>query len=291
MSPSSSLQDTILFGLKHEFPELKSLSFQAIGGGSINQTYKIRSGTLSFFCKINSATKFPQLFASEMWGLQVLRANRIWTPEVYFAADDGEYQALVMEWMMEAEKTPSFWSEFGEDLARLHSVSDKAFGFDQDNYMGSVPQRNQRSKDWCSFFQTQRLEPLVDWSERRRLLLPSDVDLFQNLYTKLPEVFGETAKPSLQHGDLWAGNFLCNPTENPVLIDPAVYFGHPAVDIGMSRLFGGFSASFYEAYAYHATMPDEEQCRVANLYPLLIHLLLFGVSYRARIVETLRHFN
>jgi protein-ribulosamine 3-kinase len=287
---SPPLQEQVLFCLRKKFPELPSLALQPVTGGSINHAYQITSGFLKFFCKINSATKFPQLFDKEVNGLRVLSAYRIRTPEVFFSMEVEGYQVLVMEWMEEGERTKSFWCKLGEDLARLHHVTAPAFGFSEDNYMGSVPQLNPWTKDWFTFFQTQRLEYLVDWCERRQLLTTSDVDLFQNLYSKLSEIFGKEAKPSLQHGDLWAGNFLCNATENPVLIDPAVYYGHPAVDMGMSRLFGGFDPAFYEAYAYHATMPAEEQCQVTNLYPLLIHLLLFGSAYRNQIVTILRRF-
>jgi fructosamine-3-kinase len=93
----------------------------------------------------------------------------------------------------------------------------------------------------------------------------------------------------LVHGDLWSGNFICDENHDPVLIDPAVYYGIAAVDLGMTTLFGGFSKEFYEAYAYHAPFPSnyEEQWRIAKLYPLLIHLILFGKSYLGEIEEIL----
>jgi fructosamine-3-kinase len=94
------------------------------------------------------------------------------------------------------------------------------------------------------------------------------------------------------HGDLWSGNFLCDAQSRPVLIDPAVYYGHRAVDIGMTHLFGGFDKRFYEAYQYHAALSNkhEEQWEVCNLYPLMIHLLLFGKSYLAAIEGIMKKY-
>jgi protein-ribulosamine 3-kinase len=111
------------------------------------------------------------------------------------------------------------------------------------------------------------------------------------LYDKLPEIFPPEPS-SLLHGDLWSGNFLCNEQSEPVLIDPAVYFGHRSVDLGMTTLFGGFDKSFYDAYAYWGTLPENyhEQWEVCNLYPLLIHLNLFGTGYLSSIAATLRRF-
>ena len=86
---------------------------------------------------------------------------------------------------------------------------------------------------------------------------------------------------------------MCNENSQPVLIDPAVYFGHRSMDLAMTTLFGGFAKLFYESYNYHFPLPGnyDEQWEVCNLYPLLIHLNLFGSSYLGQIEDTLRKFN
>lgn len=158
--------------------------------------------------------------------------------------------------------------------------------------MGSIPQSNQPTNNWIDFFIQQRLQPLVEKSLSQKLLSSKHQTEFENLYKELPSIFEEEQKPSLLHGDLWSGNFMCNENSQPVLIDTAVYFGHPSIDLGMTTLFGGFRSAFYDAYNYHSSLPSnyKEQWEVCNLYPLLIHLLLFGRSYLSQIERTLHNY-
>lgn len=266
---------------------------QRVGGGSINETFRVQVRNATFFCKINSATKFPQLFSREKEGLDLLgQSGLISVPRVHDEWIDGAVQVLLMEWVEQATPTPSFWKSFGEKLARLHSVSAGSFGLLHNNYMGSVPQDNEPCPDWPTFFVRRRLEPLVSQCSQKGLLDTQQVVAFDKLYRKVPSVFS-MGPPSLLHGDLWSGNFLCNREEEPVLIDPAVYYGHPAVDLGMTTLFGGFDPLFYRSYNYHHSGEKgyDDQWAMANLYPLLIHLLLFGRSYLHSIVRTLSRFS
>ncbi len=165
------------------------------------------------------------------------------------------------------------------------------FGLDHDNYMGSLPQQNTQSPVWTNFFIRCRLEPQVRLAVEKGLLETSALRHFERLYQALPAIFPEEA-PSLLHGDLWSGNFLCDENSRPVLIDPAVYFGHRSMDLAMTTLFGGFEKSFYESYAYHFPFPANyrELWEICNLYPLLIHLNLFGESYRRKILYTIQRF-
>lgn len=268
------------------------LQLHPVGGGSINETYRICYGEDRFFCKINSATKFPQLFSRERAGLNRLGAvNKIKTPTVKDCFEEEGYQFLFMEWIDQGPQTNDFWTQFGEQLAALHRVKSETCGLDEDNYMGSVPQKNQRVKDWCSFFSDYRLTPMINRCAKAALLSSNDQFLFEKLASKLSNIFDEE-KPSLLHGDLWSGNFLCNANAQPVLIDPAVYYGHRSMDLAMTTLFGGFRQPFYEAYHYHYLLPKnhEEQWAVCNLYPLLIHLYLFGSGYLSSIRNTLHKF-
>ena len=268
-------------------------SFSPVGGGSINETFRLKlSDNNIFFCKINSASKFPHLFQKEKAGLEIIsKTGSIKTPEVidHFIADDQ--QVLVLEWIQEGERNKSFWIKFGEQLAALHNVSGEYFGLHENNFMGSVQQLNNLSKKWVSFFIDYRLRPLVNECFQVHLLAAGDVESFENLYARLPQIFDEE-EPALLHGDLWSGNIMCNKWSQPVLIDPAVYFGHRSVDLAMTTLFGGFDKSFYEAYQYHSPFPSNyrEQWEVCNLYPLLIHLLLFGKSYLHQVTATLKKY-
>lgn len=267
---------------------------ESIGGGSINQTYRLQlPGNDSFFCKINSASRFPHLFLKEKRGLQVLaETGQIKVPKVvaYTAFDDN--QVLLLEWIESGTKDKSFFSYFGRQLAALHQCHHHQFGFDADNYMGSVPQQNTFSNDWCTFFTEQRLQPLVKKCNAKNLLDANDINLFEKVYKRLPQIFDDAQQPALLHGDLWSGNYMCNEAGEPVLIDPAVYYGHPAMDLGMTTLFGGFDSAFYESYNDHLPLlvNHKEQWQICNLYPLLIHLLLFGKGYLSGIRQTTKAF-
>ena len=282
-----SLQDQIAQKLN-----ASTLQAQEVGGGSINQTFRVSTGSDTFFCKVNSATKFPHLFEKEAKGLQLLRRHStLRVPEVIglFCADDQ--QVLLLEWIPGGPRTSAFWKSFGAGLAALHHVSQATHGLDHDNYMGSVEQVNGQEPDWCRFFIHQRLQPLVQQCTHRKLLSPKHQQLFERLYHRLPGLFA-TEPPALLHGDLWSGNYMCDDTSGAVLIDPAVYYGHRSMDLGMTTLFGGFDALFYQSYHYHYPLPSNytEQWQVCNLYPLLIHLRLFGSSYLSQIESTLKEF-
>jgi protein-ribulosamine 3-kinase len=215
--------------------------------------------------------------------------GNIRTPEVIDCFKTGDYQVLILNWINSGDKNPAFWKKFGEQLAALHDNTSGHFGLDEDNYMGSVRQLNGRYDNWNNFFTEKRLQPLVDQCVLKQLLLPQHIEQFDRLYSLLPQIFDDRQKPSLQHGDLWGGNYMCDENGAPVLVDPAIYYGHPSVDLGMTTLFGGFDQIFFDAYNYHSPFPKNysQQWQVCNLYPLLIHLLLFGRSYLAQIEFTL----
>lgn len=278
---------------QHHAGSLSDIQVSPVGGGSINDTYRLTLGSKTFFCKVNSAVKFPHLFDKEKQGLDLIaRQTVIRTPEVIDSFEAEEHQVLLLEWIKSGDKNKEYWRKFGRQLAAMHAVSGPHFGYASHNYMGSVEQLNTPSPDWIHFFTSQRLQRMLDLCLSQHLLAARHQKLFDKLYDVLPQLFDNQQKPALLHGDLWSGNYMCSENGDPVLIDPAVYFGHPAVDLGMTTLFGGFPPDFYEAYAYHLPLPPEynKQWQVANLYPLLIHLLLFGRSYLPQIESTLQQF-
>jgi protein-ribulosamine 3-kinase len=267
------------------------IQYSSVGGGSINQAFRLSTGTHTFFLKINSTRLFPGLFLKEASGLEKLSSSgSIKTPDVIACFEEGEKQCLLLKWVEEGERTAGFWKKFGEALAALHQVRSNQFGWEEDNYMGSVRQLNGRESSWTDFFREKRLKPLVAVCDKK--LDDQQKKAFEKLYLKLDQFFEKESQPSLLHGDLWSGNFLCDQKNDPVLIDPAVYFGHSSVDLGMTTLFGGFSREFYESYHYHSPFAPNyrEQWKIVNLYPLLIHVHLFGSSYLSGIDQTLSEF-
>ena len=270
-----------------------NIRLTSVGGGSINDTYRVMvNENPSFFLKVNSVSKFPGLFEKEKNGIEFLsRPNLIRVPSVISCDIHEDCQFLLLEWIASGTRDGNFWKKFGEQLAKLHLITDETFGFHEDNYMGSLSQINAPTTTWIDFFTTYRLRPQVDLAVKKNLLEKPHVDGFEMLYAKLDSIFN-VEKPSLLHGDLWSGNFMCDEQSSPVLIDPAVYFGHRSIDLAMTTLFGGFDKSFYESYDHHYAFPSgyRDQWDISNLYPLLIHLNLFGQSYLADILHTLKRF-
>ena len=293
MNPSPALQTAVQQKLSTHFSSADKIIFSTVGDGSINETYRVSFGDRTVFCKINSATKFPQLFAKEKEGLEAIgKIGVINVPAVIGCFEYENKQVLILEWIQEGERTERFWKTFGQQLATLHQNPSDSFGYAEDNYMGSVPQSNRKHTNWNSFFAEERLLPMAARCFDKNLLSKNHLQALEKLQQKLPEIF-EPENPILLHGDLWSENFVCNQASKPVLIDPAVYFGHRSIDLAMTTLFGGFRQLFYEAYHYHFPFPlnYKEQWAVCNLYPLLIHLYLFGSSYLPQIERTLNAFN
>lgn len=283
------LQETIASLTGHP---LTRLTLHHVGGGSINNCYRVSDDSHTYFLKVNNASRYPGLFETEKQGLGLLASKDcIRTPRVLYCGTQDTDQLLLLEWIGSGSKTGPFWKKFGEQLAQLHRCTQDQFGLTGDNYMGSLVQKNNPTDTWTEFFIYQRIMPQVELALSNGLLNAHHVDLFQQLCKKLGNFF-EPEPPSLLHGDLWSGNFMCDSQSAPVLIDPAVYYGHRSIDLGMTTLFGGFDHSFYEAYHYHFPLPanHEDQWEICNLYPLLIHLNLFGQSYLSQVVDTLKRF-
>ena len=251
------------------------------GGGSINDAYELKTNHGKFFVKLNSSSQYPNMFNREAEGLNALIGPNVIDVPAPLAVGEAEGSAyLILEYIENGKPGNNFWGQFAHSLSNLHRVNNEKFGFDTDNYIGSLTQSNKWHADWTNFFIQERLEPLVKSSRDKGVLNKESTGHFDNLYSKMERYFPEES-PSLIHGDLWSGNFTCNSKGNPVIFDPAVYYGHREMDIAMSRLFGGFPAAFYEAYNEHFPLESgwEDRLEIANLYPLMVHVNLFGGSY------------
>jgi len=271
---------------------VQMFSFQPVSGGSINQAYLIKTTLGNYFLKYNDASRFPQMFQKEAKGLELLRnSGAINVPRVLLATEAGKHAFLLLEHISSASIRNDFWDDFGKSLAVLHAQKADKFGLDHDNFMGSLVQQNNFHENWNSFFIEERLEPQVRLAREKSAINKSDVLAFERLYQKLDGIFPKTL-PSLLHGDLWSGNFMINHQGKPCLIDPAVYYGHPEIDIAMTTLFGGFSQRFYAAYNHHNPLEKGWQTRldIYNLFPLMVHVNLFGGGYLSSVRGILGKF-
>ncbi len=268
------------------------LSVSPVGGGDINEAYRFETTLGTYFVKKNSSSRFPQMFEKEALGLKILAdAEEIPVPEVMTWDETGEEAFLIMKYIPPGTKSTDFWETFGRRLAALHRHTDEMFGLDHDNYIGSLHQSNRRHRSWTDFFREERLQFQVKMARDAGRIDSDTIRKFERFYQKLEDIF-PVEPPALIHGDLWGGNFIVNPEGEAVIIDPAVYYGHREMDLGMSQLFGGFHHEFYEAYNRHYPLEPGWQKRLdyCNLYPLMVHVNLFGGGYLGSVKSILKRF-
>ena len=263
------------------------LRWTGLGGGCINETYRLETTTGPYFIKLNQAHRYPGMFEQEARGLELLsKAGEIDIPKVVGTGTHDALSFLVLEYIEGTALSVDFWEDFGHRLALLHQHSNTQFGLDHSNYIGSLPQDNTFEKDWGSFFIHRRLEPQCKMAMDHHRMDVSLIRKFTRLFEKMEDLF-PPEPPALLHGDLWSGNYMVSGDGKACIIDPAVYYGHREMDLGMTLLFGGFRAPFYEAY--HETRPLEAGWRkrmdLCNLYPLLVHVNLFGGGYLGQVKQ------
>jgi len=263
--------------------------FQAVSGGNINNAAKVATSAGVFFLKWNENAP-NDVFELEIKGLELLRKKGINTPAVVGYGKQQGKNFLLLEYHQGLEKN-NFWQNLGQNLAQLHQEKQNFFGLEYDNYLGSLPQSNTQYSDGIKFFAEKRLHAQAGLAFYNGLIEQNILDDFQKLYEKLPELLPQEA-PALLHGDLWSGNIIVSNQGTPMLIDPAIYFGFREAEIAFTKLFGGFDDSFYESYHYHYPLLSgfEERIDIYNLYPLLVHLNLFGKAYLPAIQRTLKRF-
>jgi protein-ribulosamine 3-kinase len=269
--------------------QLKSASL--VAAGTHNQGIRLETSEGLFFLKLNFDHE-RNILVRESEGLQKLRKSTfLKVPVTYGHGRIGDYNYLLSEFIPSSRQQLDYWENLGLGLAQLHLNTAKKFGFESDNYIASLPQKNHQFDNWTDFFIEQRLEPMLGMAYFERLIPLDFLKKFQAIYPKLESIFPKE-KPALLHGDIWSGNVICDGEGQPCLIDPAVYYGHREMDLAFSRLFGGFDARFYDAYDSIVPLePDfESRMGIYNLYPLLVHLNLFGTAYLPGIEKIVKHF-
>ena len=291
----SRIPPGVLEGVREalRLPDLMSIQeFSFSGGGCINQGGKLKTTAGTFFLKWNDAKKFPGLFETESKGLKLLsQQNVIRIPDVIGQGENISFQFLLLEFIEQKSRSKNYWERLGQKLASLHQCSERFFGLDYGNYIGSIPQYNNSTTSWVNFFIEQRLQVQVKLAIENGVAKADWERKFAVLYNKLPGLIPIEA-PSLLHGDLWSGNLITDEKGEPCLIDPAVYYGNREADMAMTKLFGGFSGDFYAAYqeAFPLSPGHEQRVDLYNLYPLMVHVNLFGGSYVHSVESILRAF-
>lgn len=252
---------------------------EPISGGDINNAYRVSDGRTSYFVKTNHKSK-SYMFAAEEIGLnELFKSNTISVPQPIAHGVHAIDAYIIMQYVTMHRQTDSHL--FGEKLAQLHLCESKKFGFEVDNSIGSTPQVNAWNDSWVKFWQKQRLEYQIDLIHSNGLS-HKVVDLGMRLVEKTPEFF-KTYEPkaSLLHGDLWSGNWAALSQGEPIIFDPAPYYGDHEADLAMTELFGHPGVNFYASY--HSIFNIDEGYKVRklfyNLYHILNHANLFGGGY------------
>ena len=294
MALTESLQASIAESLRPLFGnDVRMLEYQPVSGGCINNGGYLRTNRGVFFLKYNHS-RYEGMFETEARGLRLLaEPGALHIPAVYTTgASEDQQRFIIMEWIGTGRPVSDFWEVLGHGLARLHSRSNPSFGLDYDNYIGSLPQYNAMHESWPEFFQQQRLEPQLQLALSQKQLSPELAKQLRALYPGMAEWFPEEP-PSLLHGDLWGGNLIVDEAGQPALIDPAVYFGHREIELAFTDLFGGFNQRFYAAYreAWPLAANFSSRIDLYNLYPLLVHVNLFGGSYRGEVASIVEQYS
>ncbi len=278
MIPWSEIADHISSVINHRF-NAKKITVQS--GGCINETYCVADGKQCFFVKLNSADKLS-MFEAEAAGLNaIINSHTLRAPTPICWNKNDSYAWLVLEYLEINNASRNDAAALGAKLAVMHQHCSSQYGWECNNTIGDTTQINTTSFDWVEFWRTNRLGYQLKLAATNGYTgelqtlgaqLMAELDLFFS---------GKPPAASLLHGDLWSGNYGFDITGQPVLFDPAVYYGDREADIAMTELFGGFPAAFYTAYQHTYPLDSGYNTRKSlyNLYHIINHLNLFGGSY------------
>jgi len=254
------------------------------GGGCINECHVIRGGGRAYFVKLNTPDR-SKMFAAEAAGLdEIGRTQSIRVPRHVCHGTCPAAGWIALEHLELGPADSKGLRALGSNLARLHRATSNRYGWDRDNTIGATPQLNAWADDWIAFWRERRLGFQLELAASRGhggSLIENGRRLMENL----PAFFaGYRPAPSLLHGDLWSGNAAMAADGEPVVYDPAVYYGDRETDLAMTELFGGFSHQFYDAYRAEYPLDPGYETRkpLYNLYHVLNHLNLFGGGYGAQ---------
>jgi protein-ribulosamine 3-kinase len=262
---------------------MRVANVQGAGSGSISNTARVdfTTGERVLLKWVSDHASARPMLVEEARSLKSLAATRtVRVPDVLFISPSSQQPFLLLEWLEPGPRTAANQRALGEQLAALHRHSSAQYGWITDNFIGSLPQSNRRHDNWADFWREERLAPQLAMASAQ---LGSNARRFQPVVDALPDLLGDVQSegPSLLHGDLWSGNMHMLADGSAAVIDPSTYYGHREVDIAMTRLFGGFSKEFYEAYASAWPYRPGVEKRIAlyQLYYVLVHVNLFGGGY------------
>jgi len=287
-------QNINIFNNIEKITNSKIISTSSLSGGCISNAYKITlQDNRNLFLKINNSLP-KDMFHKEANGLKELaKPNVIYIPKVITVEDSF----ILLDFIECSIKQKDFFEDFGRSFAEMHKFTSEAFGFYENNYIGSTPQVNipneKEINDWTSFYFNKRILFQFHLAKKNGFAtdeLRKGISFLENNIEKI--LNGSEEPPSILHGDLWSGNYMVNENGKAGLIDPAVYYGHREADLAMTKLFGGFSESFYKSYNESFPLKDGYNYRenIYKLYHVLNHLNLFGSGYYRQAISLIKSY-
>ncbi len=274
---------------------LRPVHSQMLGGGSINQAARAATSEGAVVVKWNKAS-LHRMFETEATGLRLLSdaGTDLVIPNVFHhgRSDKQDYSWIVMEYIPGGRGGRQADRSFGSGLAALHRNVFSRYGLDHDNFIGRLPQSNTFCDSWVPFFMEERIAPQLRQAVDAGLLPSSCISSLDALRRRAEELFPDEPA-SLLHGDLWSGNYLYTSQGGVSIIDPAVYYGHREMELAFTGLFGRFPEDFYDAYeeAWPLEPGFEARKSLYNLYPVLVHVNLFGHGYTGQAASIIKSYS
>lgn len=280
-----NLQEEVRRAVGAEVKDVRPLS-----GGCIGQVYRMDLADGSAVVVKSDESEEPRL-AVEGYMLRYLsEESDLPAPEVWYSTD----RLLVMDFLPgESRFSDAAQAHAAELLADLHNISAPAFGLEEDTLIGGLHQPNPWTESWLDFFREQRLLYMGREGVRHGRLPEKILRRLEAFCVHLDKWLDEPKRPSLLHGDVWTTNVLAQGDTITGFIDPAIYYGHPEIELAFTTLFGTFGRPFFDRYQELRPLSDgffAERRDIYNLYPLLVHVRLFGGSYMNSVDRTLGKF-
>ena len=249
--------------------------------------YRLTCSRRTFLAKLLPLDKKSRLIAETNGLKHIQKQGVISIPNILAEGPLKEYYCLCTEFILSKKGDKNEMKRFASQLAALHSIEGDHFGLPSSNYIGPLDQINSPSDHWATFYFENRLQSQLQFAIQKNMLYPGELPKETDIQRYCEELLSDVQRPMLIHGDLWSGNFLISTNGEAYLIDPAIYYGDTLVDIAMSQLFGGFGQHFYEQYfsIHKPKKKDAEKIDLYQLYFLLVHLNLFGISYKESVLR------
>lgn len=271
-----------------------ALQLEQMSGGDTNDAAIVFVRGTMLFAKWNAKAQ-PHQFSTERDGLARLKsaAPNLAIPTPYAAVDDDDLGGgLLLEYFEGGKPIADFDAQLGRGLAELHQTTDqRGYGWDTPGFCGATAFDNTWSSEWVAFYRERRLAPLLEHAKNKGMP-PGDLDVLHQLLPKLDSLLAPGSQSSLIHGDLWSGNQVIAPDGRPALVDPAAFFAHRELELGMMTLFGGFSDRVYAAYdeAFPLEAGWRDRLDLYELFHVLNHYHLFGGAYGMRAAAIARKY-